>query len=251
MSASPVAPHVLAGLPEPAARALDALSVAAASALGDRLVSIVLFGSAAEGALRPESDVNVVLVLKEFPEEGVAAMRGTLRAVRAAARVEALFLLEAEIADAAESFAVKFADIARRRRVLVGTDPFAALAVPEAALRRRLSQSLLNLSLRLREAWAVHGGADDEAARSAAGFAGPLRAAAASLLALEGKEVPSPKEALRRLAPELPGEGWTAVVEALSAVRERRPLPPGEAGRVLGRLPELAALLRARAARDA
>lgn len=247
MSASPIPPEALAGLPEPAARALESLAAAAASALGGRLVSVVLFGSAAEGALRAESDVNVVLVLREFSGEGVAAMRETLRAARAAARVEALFLLESEIADAAEAFAVKFADIARRRRVLWGSDPFATLAVPEAALRRRLRQSLLNLALRLREAWAVHGGTDDEAGRSAAGFTGPLRAAAASILALEGAVVPSPKEALRRLAGQLPGDGWPALVEALSAVRERRPLPPGEAGRVLGRLPELASALRDRA----
>ena len=118
-----------------------------------------------------------------------------------------MFLLESEIAEAAEAFAVKFADIARRRRVLFGSDPFAALKVPEDALRRRLSQSLLNLVLRLREAWALHGGNDDEAARSVANFAGPLRAAAASLLSLEGAPVPSPKEALAQVASSLPGDG--------------------------------------------
>jgi predicted nucleotidyltransferase len=234
-------------LPEPTARALDDFLAAARTSLGGDLSSAVLFGSAAEGALRPESDVNVVLVLKTFPEKGVGELRGALRAAQAAARLEVMFLLESEIAEAADAFAVKFADIGRRRRVLFGNDPFATLNVPEDALRRRLSQSLLNLALRLREAWALHGGHDDEAARTAANFTGPLRAAAASILSLEGAPVPPPKEALRRVAATLPGDGWPALVESLSAVRERRPLAPGEAGRILGRLPALASLLRERA----
>ncbi|MGA7992336.1 MAG: nucleotidyltransferase domain-containing protein, partial [Thermoanaerobaculia bacterium] len=144
-------------LPEPTARALDDFLAAARTRLGGDLSSAVLFGSAAEGALRPESDVNVVLVLKTFPEKGVSELRGALRAAQAAARLEVMFLLESEIAEAAEAFAVKFADIGRRRRVLFGNDPFATLKVSEDALRRRLSQSLLNLALRLREAWALHG----------------------------------------------------------------------------------------------
>jgi predicted nucleotidyltransferase len=234
-------------LPEPTARALDDFLGAARASLGADLVSAVLFGSAAEGALRPDSDVNLVLVLKSFPEKGVEDLRGALRAGQAAARLEVMFLLESEIPEAAEAFAVKFGDIGRRRRVLFGPDTFAGLKVPEEALRRRLSQSLLNLSLRLREAWALHGGHDDEAARSVAGFAGPLRAAAASILSLEGEPVPPPKEALRRVAAGLSGDGWPALVEGLSAVREHRPLAPGEASRLLGRLSALAGLLRARA----
>jgi predicted nucleotidyltransferase len=236
-------------LPEPTARALDQFLAAARASLGGDLSAAVLFGSAAEGALRPESDVNVVLVLRAFPEKGVEDLRGALRLAQAAARLEVMFLLENEIAEAAEAFAVKFADIARRRRVLFGSDPFAGLKVPQDALRRRLSQSLLNLVLRLREAWALHGGNDDEAARSVANFAGPLRAAAASILSIEGVPVPSPKEALRQVAATLSGDGWPALVESLSAVREQRPLDPGEAARILGRLPELAGLLRERARR--
>ena len=231
----------------PPLRALDDFVAAARAALGGDLSSIVLFGSAAEGALRLESDVNLVLVLKTFSGKGVEDLRGALRLAQAAARLEVMFLLESEIAEAAAAFAVKFADIGRRRRVLFGSDPFAALSVPADALRRRLVQSLLNLTLRLREAWAVHGGSDDEAARSVANFAGPLRAAAASLLTLEGAAVTTPKEALRTAAAALPGEGWPALVESLSAVREKRPLPPGEAPRILGRLPALAALLHERA----
>ncbi len=249
MSETPPASPSPSDLPVPASRALDDFLPAARAALGGSLVSAVLFGSGAEGALRPESDLNLVLVLRDVPAGAIDALRPTLRAAQAAARLEVMFLLESEIGDAAEAFAVKFADIARRRRVLYGPDSFAGLAVPVDALRRRLAQSLLNLTLRLREGYALHGGSDDEAARTVAGFAGPLRAAAASILTLEGAPVSSPKEALRTLAASLPGDGWNALVESLSTVREQRPLASGEAQRILANLPELARLLRERARR--
>ncbi|HSB63197.1 MAG TPA: nucleotidyltransferase domain-containing protein [Thermoanaerobaculia bacterium] len=247
MSVTPPAPPPPPDLPVPASRALDDFLLAARAALGGNLVSAVLFGSGAEGALRPESDLNLVLVLREVSEGALGALRPAFRAAQAAARLEVMFLLESEIEDAAEAFAVKFADIARRRRVVYGPDSFAGLQVPRDALRRRLGQSLLNLMLRLREAYALHGGSDDEAARTVASFVGPLRATAASILALEGAAVPRPKEALRTLAAALPGDGWNALVERLSAVREQRPLASGEAPGILARLPELARLLRERA----
>ena len=49
---------------------------AARDALGDQLVSAVLFGSAAEGKLRATSDVNIILVLARFlVEEGAKRIR--------------------------------------------------------------------------------------------------------------------------------------------------------------------------------
>lgn len=234
--------------PEPSARVLDDFIAAARMCLGGDLAAAVLFGSGAEDALRPESDVNLVLVLRSFSGKAIEKLRDPLR-LAPAARLEVMFLLEGEITEAAEAFSVKFADISRRRRVLFGSDPFEGLKISDEALRRRLSQSLLNLALRLREAWALHGGNDDEAARAVANFTGPLRAAAASILSLERADVPPPREALRRMALALPGEEWPALVESLSAIRERRPLEPGEAARILGRLPEFAIRLRERAGR--
>jgi hypothetical protein len=76
---------------------------------------------------------------------------------------------------------------------------------------------------------------------------GPLRAAAASLLELEGRPVPSPKEALEIVAREdgEPPETLTRV----SHVRETRRAEPGEAAQLLFRLAALAQKLYARAER--
>jgi predicted nucleotidyltransferase len=181
-------------------RALERFATQAQAAFGQALASVVLFGSAAEDALRPSSDVNVMVVLRTFDEERAAALRDELALASAAVRLRAMFLLESELEDASEAFALKFGDMQRRHRVLVGRDPLAGLALPREARLRRLGQVLLNLVLRLRERVVARG--DDAAALSAlaAAVAGPLRAAAAELLELEGRPAPSPREALRLAA---------------------------------------------------
>ena len=82
----------------------------------------MLFGSGAEGALRPTSDVNVAVVLERFDPRKAAALRSAFRTAHTAANLAALYLLRPEVAAAAEAFAQKFADIERRHRVLYGDE---------------------------------------------------------------------------------------------------------------------------------
>ena len=84
-------------------------------------------------------------------------------------------------------FAQKFADILRRHRVIFGEQVFANTQVPRDAEIFRLRQILLNLTLRLREAYVSRGQRPEQAARALADTWGPLRATAATLLELEGR----------------------------------------------------------------
>jgi predicted nucleotidyltransferase len=216
---------------------------AARSAFADDLVSVVLFGSAAEGRLRATSDVNLVLVLRAFPAPAAERLADPLRAAQAAIRLAPLFLLDSEIAAAAEAFAAKFADIRRRRRVLLGPDPFAALVIPRAAEVARVRQVLLNFTLRTRAAFTAAAGREEQLARLVAEAAGPLRTCAAALLELEGRPPGSPRAALEQAA----GEEFREALARLSEAREAGRLPPGVAGPILWRLVELAERLRSRA----
>src|SRR2546426_6732599 len=71
-------------LPEPVGRVLEDFVEAAKEALGPALRSIVLFGSAAEGQMRPTSDVNVILVLTAFDRARADRLREPLRLAYAA-----------------------------------------------------------------------------------------------------------------------------------------------------------------------
>jgi predicted nucleotidyltransferase len=135
-------------LPDPVARTLTLFVAAAENHLGASLRSIILFGSAAENRLRATSDVNLLVVLTVFDRSQVEGLSETLAAANAAIRLNVMWLLESEIGAAVEAFSVKSADILRRRRVLRGSDPLQALAIPRHAAIARLRQVLLNLVLR-------------------------------------------------------------------------------------------------------
>ncbi|HEX7150002.1 MAG TPA: nucleotidyltransferase domain-containing protein [Thermoanaerobaculia bacterium] len=218
-------------LPQPVRDTLDGLVVAAQRAFGDDLRAIVLYGSAAEGRMRATSDVNVAIVLLHFVEERADQFREPFRFAAAAIAVKAMFLLEDEIDDAAKEFAQKFADIARRRRVLYGDDPFAHLDIPREALITRVQQVLLNLTLRLRQNYVERSLREEQCALTVAEVAGPLRTSAAAILELEGRGRLPPKESLETLAAEL--GGYQKLLPHLSEARERRALPRGHAAEIL------------------
>jgi predicted nucleotidyltransferase len=236
-------------LPAVVERILADFVTAARSAFADDLVSVVLFGSAAEGRLRATSDVNVVLVLRAFAPDAARRLTDALRVAEAAVRLAPMFLLESEITGAAEAFAAKFADIRRRRRVLLGQDPFAALSIPRAAEIARVRQVLLNLTLRARAAYAARSDHEEQLARLVADLAGPLRTCAAVVLELEGGRPETPRAALAQIAIEAGAAEETEYDDALarlSQARERGRLPAGVAAPILFRLTGLADHLRAR-----
>jgi predicted nucleotidyltransferase len=242
-------------LPEVVAKALQAFVEAAQGTLGPDLRSIVLFGSAAEGRLRPTSDVNMIVVLRALDATRADRLREPLRRAHTAANLEAMFLLEREIPTAAEAFAVKFADIRRRRHVVWGDDPFQELSVSRDAELARTKQVLWNLALRLRGRYLLSSTHKEQAILAIADAAGPLRAVAGALLELEGQPpAPSPREALAavvaRLNPPLAptDRSWSEVLVHLSEAREGRGLPEGLAASTLWRLADLARLLAEHAA---
>ncbi len=236
-----------AALPPDIARSLDLFVTDAQAALGEDLVAALLFGSAAEGRLRATSDVNVALVLARLEPAKLDALREPLRLAHATIRLEAMLVLETELADAAEAFAVKFADIAARHRLLAGRDVIATLRPTRPAMRHRLKQILLNFILRTRERYALQSLREEQVPRLLADCAAPLRAAAEILLQLEGRPAASPKAALEALARELGGERWQDALERMSKAREAAPLPPGTAAPAVISLLDLAQALRARA----
>lgn len=236
-----------APLPEQVQRILTGFVEESRRVFGAELVSIVLYGSAAEGKLRKTSDVNLIVVLEAFSPERADALREPLRTAHAAIKLEVMFVLATELPAAVEAFAVKFADILHRHRVLYGPDPFAELRPSRAAELVRLRQVLLNLILRLRQRYLLVSLRDEQAAALVADTAGPLRACAEALLELEGKPAASPKLSLEQVAASLTGERFGETLERLSLARETRALPAGAAPRALVDLLELASRMHRRA----
>jgi hypothetical protein len=219
-------------LPEPVRSELDSFVARAQSAFGPDLRSVILFGSAAEGMLRPSSDVNLLLLLEKFEPAKADQLREPLRRTSAAIQLHAMFLLEAELPAAMEAFAVKFGDIARRRRVLWGVDPFAERALSPQKALARLKQILLNLAVRMREAYVLRSLREEQMVHLVSELAGPLRACAATFLEIQGTPETTGKEALAKVAAALLPSAAEAdeLMQRISEARQTGALPAGVAG---------------------
>jgi predicted nucleotidyltransferase len=208
----------LDGLPAPVATVLTMFLASTREALSSDLVSAVLFGSAAEGRLAPASDVNLMLVLRSFTPDRIGAMRDALLNAEAAIKLRVMFVLESEVTSAAELFGQKFADILRRHRTIFGTNVLATLKVPRSAEIFRLKQILLNLVLRLREAYSARAHRPEQATRILTDALGPLRAACATLLELEGSPPDADStKAFISVAASFGAEGREAAMRVLAA----------------------------------
>jgi len=234
----------LSDLPAQVSRALNDGVAATKAALATALRSVVLFGSAAEGRLRATSDVNLLLLLGGFDHARAEELRNPLRVAQAAIRLSPMFILETELPSAITAFAEKFADILRRRKVLHGPDPLVGVSIPREIVVARLDQVLLNLVLRLREAYVMRGLREEQLALAVADAAGPLRSSAATLLELQGQPVSSSKAALEKVVQSSGNSSWSEVLLRISEVREQRLLAPGVAGPCLLKLVDIAQTIR-------
>jgi predicted nucleotidyltransferase len=201
----------------------------ASQVIGSNLVSVVLFGSAAEGRLRLTSDVNLLLILRAFEREQMDGIREPYRLARASIDLNCMFVLEEELADASEAFSVKFQDILNRHRVLFGKDVLKTLKISREATVRRLKQVLLNMSLRMREHYVLSSLREEQLTKVVADNSGPLRASAATLLALEGVGFIRPKEALEKVVNELNQKNLFSSLSKISQARETGHLDKGAA----------------------
>jgi len=119
-------------------------------ALSGRLVSIILYGSAAMPEADHFSDLNTLVVLKDITPRELADSEPVLRWWREQGHPPLLLMTEQEVPNSTDSFPVEFRDMQRRRRVLYGTDPIADLVVEDKYYRAQLEYQLRSGLLRLR-----------------------------------------------------------------------------------------------------
>jgi hypothetical protein len=230
-------------LPPAVAVVLEEFVATLLQATGARLHSVILFGSAAEGRLRSTSDVNLLVVAEGLTLPELDSVRLALQAGRSAAGLTVMFLERTELANAAEAFAVKFMDIKARHRVLYGKSPLDSFEITRDAALRRVRQVLLNLTVRLRERYVIEGNHEERLARILADITGPIRASAATLIALRDGRTLAPKAALEEI---FAGDGsWGSCLNGLSAVHRDEHLPPGATRHLFGEVLRLLTALDA------
>jgi len=139
-------------LPSSVRERLEQFSNQLSDALGEQLVSLVLYGSLAKGEYtQTRSNVNVLLVLKEVTVEqldkAVSPVQQGFRDLALAIMV----LTEDDLRRSTDVFPIKFQDIQQHHLMLRGKDVLADLHIARDHLRLRCEQEMKNLLFRLRQ----------------------------------------------------------------------------------------------------
>ncbi|HEY3821570.1 MAG TPA: nucleotidyltransferase domain-containing protein [Polyangiaceae bacterium] len=197
---------------------LTALEGALTKELGDGLVSIVVYGSAARGGYRAgQSDVDLVLVVREASRETLLAIANVMQVARYAARIEAMILVEGEIAASTDAFPVLYDDIRRNHIVVRGADPFADLVISDRHRRLRVEQELREARIRLRRAVVDGLGRKEALAGAVIRKAKQIRSPLYALFQLRGVACEDRTHVLLEKAGELYGVDTSMILKATEA----------------------------------
>jgi predicted nucleotidyltransferase len=122
------------------------------SALGDQLVSVILYGSAAVGDWNKEnSDLNVLCVLEQLSPRELLKVEPVVKWWREQGRPPALLLTAEEVRTSTDCFAIEFHDMKKYRRVLYGADLLEDLMVDNSFYRAQVEHELRSKQIRLRQ----------------------------------------------------------------------------------------------------
>jgi predicted nucleotidyltransferase len=149
----------------------------AREALGEKLLSITLYGSAARGDYAPGgSDINILVLTASLD---LTALQGLLDPVSRGLRagIHPLLMTETDLKSSADIYPVKYLSMKESYLPLWGEDPLAGLTVAREHIRLRCEQEMMNQLLRLRRHYVYHGGwgLADKIASGVTGFLENLR----------------------------------------------------------------------------
>ncbi len=148
-----VGERAVTGNPQGSAEALLAdLTERLKSALGDRFVSLILYGSAAMGdRLDRISDLNVLCVLDRITTAELAVSEPVFRWWLERGNPAPLLLTAEEVGTSADCFPMEYHDMREHRRVLHGPDVIQSLQIDNSTYRTQVEHELRAKQIRLRQ----------------------------------------------------------------------------------------------------
>lgn len=119
---------------------------------GDRLVSVILYGSAAsEDGKDRMSDLNILSVLKAVTPDELGNAESVFRWWREKNNPAPLLLSREEVFHSTDCFPIEFHDMRDRRQVLFGEDVIKDLQIDYSFYRAQVEHELRSKLLRLRQ----------------------------------------------------------------------------------------------------
>lgn len=118
----------------------------------DRLVSVILYGSAVgNNFVAGRSDINTLVILQKVDFDSLQKYQARQKKFEKLGIVAPLFLEPEYIQSSADSFPIEFLDIKNQNKVLYGEDFFSGLEIHLTHLRLQCEQEIKGKLIRLRQ----------------------------------------------------------------------------------------------------
>jgi len=195
-------------------------------ALGGRLVSVLLYGSAARlgGGRDGPRGANILIICDPVDPSVLAALEAPIAAWTHGGHPAPIVLSLHEWRTSSDVFAIEYDDLRAAHQLIAGRDPWAGITVRREDVQRQLELELMGKLVQLRQAYVAAAGDRGRLTllvdRSASGFFTMLR----TLLRFMGKPVPGDTESLLRTAAALAGFAPDALAPVAAHVEGRAPL---------------------------
>ena len=121
------------------------------AAAGENLLSVILYGSAADGEFHPEfSNLNLLCILRETSFATLIALAPVVEWWTGQKQHAPLMLTREELDRSTDVFSIEFLDMQQRHRVLFGEDVLKGLPIPMHLHRAQLEYELREKLILLR-----------------------------------------------------------------------------------------------------
>lgn len=139
-----------------AIQTVEAFGQQVVAALGARLVSLLVYGSAARtgpDAKREGATVNTLLIADGVDERLLLALAPVVAGWERGGHPPPIILSDAEWHASADAFAIEYEDIRASHRVVAGRSPWDGIAVERDDVQRQLEHELVGKLVRLRQGY--------------------------------------------------------------------------------------------------
>ncbi len=181
----------LSGLPEKTGRTVAQFVHKMTEAFGERVYSILLFGSAVgEDFIEDKSDINTLVILDVVKVYDLEIMMEAGRKLFKKGLAIPLIFEKGHIVSSLDTFPIEFSDMKRRHIVLLGANPLENAVVEQKNLRYQCERELKSIVVNLRRGFLRTDAQRDNIEKLLDGSIASTLAACRGLIWMKGKTPP-------------------------------------------------------------
>ncbi|HEY3295016.1 MAG TPA: nucleotidyltransferase domain-containing protein [bacterium] len=139
---------------------LEQITGEAKAALGENLLSLVLYGSHARGEAHARSDINLFMVVKDSHATSIKPLLSVVPGWQKLGATAPVIFEFPQLQRSADTFALELAEMACTHKILLGDDPFKGYSPDWKEVRNELEHESRQKTIYLKRRWMASGGKD-------------------------------------------------------------------------------------------